>query len=248
MPLIRINKYLSICGVTSRRGAEALIGERKVTINDKTITELGVMVDPEKDVVRVNGTEIHPVAKYVYVILNKPGMTMTTLHDPFHRRTIVSCLKRLDHRVYPVGRLDYDAEGLLLLTNDGDLAFRLAHPRYGVPKVYEARVAGRFTEEDAERIRRGIKLDDGAVGRAQVSILGFVGSQTRIRLVLTEGRKREVKQLCKSVGHQVKHLCRVEYAGIPLRNLRPGQWRFMTSAEVARLCSLVGLDGRKAEP
>jgi pseudouridine synthase len=241
MALIRINKYLSICGVTSRRGAENLIARKQVTVNDDTVTELGTVVNTEIDQVKVDGIEVRPVTEKVYVALNKPRMTMTTLHDPFKRRTVLHYLKGLDHRVYPIGRLDYDAEGLLLLTNDGDLAYGLAHPRFQVPKIYEARVEGRFTREDAERIMQGIKLDDGAIGHAEVSILGFVGELTRIRLTLTEGRKREVKQLCKSVGHPVKSLCRVEFGGIPLKNLKSGQWRYLTSSEIARLRRLVGL-------
>jgi 23S rRNA pseudouridine2605 synthase len=242
MSLVRINKYLSVCGVTSRRGAETLISEKRVTANDITVTELGAVIDPETDVVKVDGVVATPVEKKVYVALNKTRMTMTTLHDPFKRRTIVYYLGQLEQRVYPVGRLDFDAEGLLLLTNDGDLAYRLAHPRYQVPKIYEARVQGQFTREAADRIQGGIVLDDGATGRAEVSILGFVSDSTRIRLTLTEGRKHEVKQLCKKVGHPVTHLRRVEFAGLNVRSLKPGQWRYLTPSEVDQLRALVGLD------
>ena len=240
--MIRINKYLSMCGVTSRRGAEVLVSEKRVTVNDQTVLELGTIINTETDTVRVDGVESRPVSQKVYVALNKPTMTMTTLHDPFKRRTILHFLRRLEHRVYPIGRLDYDAEGLLLLTNDGDLAYRLAHPRYQVPKIYEARVTGQFGPASAALIEEGIKLDDGAVGRASVAVLGFVGQFTRIRLTLKEGRKREVKQLCKKAGHPVKNLRRVEFAGIALKNLRPGQWRYLTSREIARLREMVSLD------
>jgi pseudouridine synthase len=239
--LIRINKYLSLCGITSRRGADALISEGKVTINDHTLEERGAVVDTERDVVKVDGAEARPVDEKVYVLLNKPAMTMTTIHDPFKRRTVVDCLKGLRQRVYPVGRLDYDAEGVLLLTNDGDLAYRLAHPRYQVPKIYEALVVGRFTQESVDRIKRGIKLEDGATGHARVSILSYSADQTRLRLILTEGRKREVKQLCKLVGHPVKWLRRVEFAGIQLKQLKPGQFRQLTRSEIDRLHQLVGL-------
>ncbi|MFH1303392.1 MAG: pseudouridine synthase [Planctomycetota bacterium] len=240
--MTRINKYLSICGVTSRRGAEAYIKAKRVTINDNTVAKLGVIVDEEKDIVKVDGVVIQPVSELVYVTMYKPRMVITTLHDPFKRSTVMHYLKALKHRVYPVGRLDYDAEGALVLTNDGDLAYRLAHPRYQVKKIYEARVRGHLLIEDAERMKNGIRLDDGAIGKAeQVSILGFVGKMTRIRLVLTEGRKREVKQLCEKVGHQVELLVRVDFAGITLRNLRPGEWRHLTDREVSRLKHLVGL-------
>jgi len=241
MSLIRINKYLSMCGITSRRGADALIGEGRITINDQTLQECGAIVDTETDVVKVDGVETLPVKESVYVVLNKPVKTMTTLHDPFKRRTVVDYLKGFKHRVYPVGRLDFDAEGILLLTNDGDLAYRLAHPRYGVTKIYEATVEGRFTRDKSDRLKRGIKLDDGATGRARVSILSYGSQQTNIRLILTEGRKREVKQLCRKVGHPVRRLRRVEFAGIQLKNLKTGQFRNLTRGEINRLRQMVGL-------
>ena len=230
-----------MCGVTSRRGAEALINEQRVTVNGEIVTALGTVIDPDKDEIQVDGQKVALVEQVVYLALNKPRMTITTLHDPFKRRTILHYLKKLEHRVYPIGRLDFDAEGILLLTNDGDLAYRLAHPKYQVPKVYEARVSGKFTPEAGKQIAAGIKLDDGAVGHAETAVLAFVGNETRLRLVLTEGRKREVKQLCRNVGHPVKRLRRVEFAGIPLKNLKPGQWRYLTAAEVVRLKQMVEL-------
>lgn len=242
MSLTRINKFLSMCGVTSRRGAEALIAEQRVTINDQVVTVLGTMVNTETDVVKVDDRPVSVVEKLVYVALNKPRMTITTLDDPFRRRTILHYLKDLEQRVYPIGRLDYDAEGILLLTNDGDLAYRLAHPSYRVQKVYEVQVSGQFTKDKGDLIQAGIELDDGAVGRAEVAILGFVGNQSRLRLVLTEGRKREVKQLCRKVGHPVKRLRRVEFAGIEAKGLKPGKWRRLTTAEVQRLRRLVKLE------
>ncbi|MCP4684064.1 MAG: rRNA pseudouridine synthase [bacterium] len=240
--MIRINKYLSMCGVTSRRGADVLIASGRVEINGSTVSELGTLINEETDVVKVDGVEASPVAHKICVAMNKPRMTITSLHDPFKRRTVLHYLKRLDQRVYPIGRLDYDTEGVLLLTNDGDLAYRLAHPKYQVSKIYEARVAGQFDQDKADQIKAGIELEDGKIGHADVSVLGFVGKMTRIRLTLTEGRKREVKQLCQKVGHPVKHLCRVEFAGVLLKNLKPGQWRLLSSREVDRLYGMVGLE------
>lgn len=239
--MIRINKYLSLCGVTSRRGAEALIAEGRVVINESRLEKAGAVVDENTDIVKVDGVIVSPVDVKVYVLLNKPASVMTTLHDPFKRKTILNFLKKLPDRVYPVGRLDFDTEGVILLTNDGDLAYRLAHPRYQVPKVYEALVKGQFSRENAEKVLRGIKLEDGATGRARADILGFVKSMTRVRMTLTEGRKREVKQLCKAVGHPVEKLRRVEFAGITARNLNSGEWRYLTSSEISRLKSLTGL-------
>jgi 23S rRNA pseudouridine2605 synthase len=239
--LVRINKFLSLCGVTSRRGAEALIEERLVTVNDITVDKVGTIINEESDIVKVEGVEVRPVREKVYVLLNKPPNVMTTLSDPFKRKTVINFLKKLQHRVYPVGRLDYDTEGVLLLTNDGDLAYRLAHPKYQVPKVYEALVEGEFRKEDCAKIQAGIKLEDGAIGKARVDILGFLRGASRIRLTLFEGRKREVKQLCKAVGHPVERLRRVEFAGITTRNLKPGDWRFLFPSELSRLMEMVDL-------
>ncbi len=238
--MIRINKYLSVCGVTSRRGAEALIAEGRVKVNGAVLAAVGAVVDETKDVVLVDGVEAKPVETLVYVVFNKPPNVMTTLKDPFRRKTVLSYLKKLASRVYPVGRLDYDTEGVLILTNDGELAYRLAHPKFQIPKIYEARVKGQFKPEDAARIASGLELSDGAVGKAQVDILGFVKTSTRIRLTLTEGRKHEVKQLCKLVGHAVEQLRRVEFAGIRASGLAIGEWRHLTPTELSRLRKAAG--------
>jgi 23S rRNA pseudouridine2605 synthase len=239
--LIRLSKYLSLCGVTSRRGAEVLVAEGRVTINDLTVEKIGVIVDETADVVKVDGADVTPVTQKVYIVLNKPQRVMTTLYDPFRRRTVRHFLKKLRHRVYPVGRLDYDTDGVLILCNDGDLAYRLSHPKYRVPKVYYAKVSGNFTRADVIRIQRGIQLEDGAIGQAQVDILGYGKGITRLRLTLTEGRKREIKQLCKAVGHPVKHLRRIEFAGVTSAGLKPGAWRYLTPGEVNRLKIVVRL-------
>ncbi|UCE24867.1 MAG: rRNA pseudouridine synthase [Candidatus Zixiibacteriota bacterium] len=239
--MIRLNKYLSLCGVTSRRGADALIVEGRVTVNDSRIEELGTLIDESIDVVKVDDMEVWPVAEQVYVVLNKPPGVMTTLKDPFGRKTIIHYLGDLETRVYPVGRLDYDTEGVLLLTNDGDLAYRLAHPKFQVKKVYEARVEGLFTSEAASQIERGIKLEDGNIGRGKVRVVSQQKNVTKIRLELTEGRKREVKQLCRATGHPVMQLRRREFAGITARGLKLGKWRHLNMAEVRSLKELVNL-------
>jgi pseudouridine synthase len=240
--LIRISKFISLCGVTSRRGAEILIKNASVTVNDNVPDKLGMIIDPEVDVVKVDGTIIKPVETKLYILLNKPKKAMTTLHDPFKRRTIAHFIKNLKHRVYPVGRLDYDTEGVLLLTNDGELAYRLAHPRYGVKKIYEAVVAGEFKREQSMQISRGVKLEDGKIGRAKVDILGYRKNATAIRLTLVEGRKREVRQLCKGVGHPVKSLKRVEFGDISAKGVKPGSWRKLTEGELNHLREIVGLE------
>jgi pseudouridine synthase len=232
-----------MCGVTSRRGSEALIAKGRVAVNGVTIDKMGTIVDDAADEVKVDGTVVAPVKEKVYLVMNKPRMVMTTLFDPFRRKTVRHFLKKMPHRVFPIGRLDYDTQGVLLLSNDGDLVYRLAHPKYQIRRVYEARVRGHFKPESAAAIEQGIRLDDGAIGRARVDILSFVRESTRIRLVLTEGRKREVKQLCKKVGHPVQELTRTEFAGIKARNLPPGRWRHLKPAEVDQLRAEVGLTG-----
>lgn len=244
--MIRISKYLSLCGVTSRRGAEALIKEGRVTVNDQIPEKVGTIIEQDKDVVKVDGTIISPVKSKIYILLNKPKKVMTTLHDPFRRKTVADYIKNVNNRIYPVGRLDYDTEGVLLLTNDGELAYRLAHPRFRVKKIYEAVVQGEFRRDDSLQISRGIKLEDGNIGKAVVDILGYQQKTTRIRLTLTEGRKREVKQLCKGVGHPVKALRRAEFGGITAKGLMAGSWRKLTPGELNYLRELVGLKAVQA--
>lgn len=230
-----------MCGVTSRRGAETLISEKRVTVNDSTVEELGTVVLPDRDIVKVDGVAVTPVTRNSYVLLNKPIRVMTTLHDPFKRTTVANLVAGVSERVYPVGRLDYDTSGVLLLTNDGELAYRLTHPKYGVKKVYEATVLGKFTLVQVREITSGVRLSDGAMGRAEVRILGHLKNQSRIQLTLTEGRKREVRQLCLAVGFPVRKLRRVLFGGISSHGMKTGDWRFLTSREVADLKRQVDL-------
>ena len=240
--MIRINKFLSLCGVTSRRGAEQLISEKRVTVNDVTIDRLGTIVDEENDVVKVDGTVAGLTRKKFYVLLNKPKMVLTTLHDPFKRKTVQYYVKTLGARVYPVGRLDYDTEGALILTNDGELAYRLAHPKYEIKKIYQALVVGAFTADHAAEVSKGIKLDDGHIGHAEVEILDSIVRRSVVRLTLTEGHKREIKQLMKAVGHHVIDLRRVEFAGLRVDDLKPGRWRHLNHLEIRKLKDMVGIE------
>lgn len=239
--MIRINKYLSICGVTSRRGAEKLIEEGKVTVNDNVVEGPGTIIDEEHDVVKVNGVVAEPVKKKYYILLNKPKNVLTALSDPFRRKTVAHFTRKVPGRVYPVGRLDYDTEGALLLTNDGDLAYRLAHPKYMIDRIYHAVVEGAFSSEDTKQIEKGIKLEDGHTAQAQIKILNVGINTSKLEVTLREGHKREVKQLMKAVGHPVKQLKRTEFAGLRVDDLRRGRWRFITHLEVRHLKELVDL-------
>ena len=224
---MRLNAYLARAGVASRRGADELIKAGRVTVNGEP-GQLNTFVE-SRDRVQVNGhlVELQALA---YVLLHKPAGVVTTAHDPQGRRTVVDLVEH-PARVVPVGRLDADTTGALLLTNDGELAHRLAHPRYEVEKVYEAEVEGEPSEAALEQLRSGIELDDGPTAAAQARMLG----PTRVELSLHEGRKHQVKRMLAAVGHPVTRLHRSRYAGLTLEGLGPGESRELTGAEVTRL-------------
>jgi 23S rRNA pseudouridine2605 synthase len=229
---MRLNAYLARAGVASRRGADELIKAGRVTVNGQP-GQLNTFVE-SRDRVQVNGHPVEP-QPLAYVLLHKPAGVVTTAHDPEGRRTVVDLIENAS-RVVPVGRLDADTTGALLLTNDGELAHRLAHPRYEVEKVYEAEVEGEPSDETLERLRTGIELDDGPTAPAGARRLG----PNRIELSLHEGRKHQVKRMLAAVGHPVTSLHRTRYAGLTLKGLGPGESRELTGAEVTRLRSGYG--------
>src|SRR5689334_10089868 len=226
---MRLNAYLARAGVASRRKADELIKAGRVTVNGET-GQLNTFVE-RRDRVEVDGK---PVAaqQLAYVLLHKPAGVVTTASDPQGRPTVVDLVK-LPERVVPVGRLDADTTGALLLTNDGPLAHRLAHPRYGVEKVYEVEVEGEPDDDALERLRTGVELEDGPTAPARVRRL----QPSTLELTLHEGRNRQVKRMCEAVGHRVRHLHRSGYAGLTLEGLEPGQWRELEPSEVALLRS-----------
>jgi len=234
---IRLQKVLSQAGVASRRAAEKLIADGRVTVNGKTILTMGVKVDPGKDEIRVDGRRIKGVSQPRYLLLYKPAGYFTTRSDPQRRRTGLDLLTGVREYVYPVGRLDYDTEGLLLLTNDGELAARLTHPRHGVARTYEARVAGMPDREAIERLRNGIPLDGHRTLPADVVLLNQ-GRRDRdgvLRLTIREGRNRQVRRMCEAVGHPVQHLKRTRFGTLADRRLKPGEWRELAPREVEAL-------------
>ena len=230
---MRLNAFLARAGVASRRGADELIKAGRVTVNGGP-GELNTFVE-QTDVVRVDGRELGKQALR-HVLLNKPRGTITTASDPSGRPTVVELVKG-DVRIVPVGRLDRDTTGVLLLTNDGPLAHRLAHPRYGIEKTYVAEVRGEPSDETLAALAEGIQLDDGPTAPARVSRL----APSRIELVLHEGRNRQVRRMFEAVGHPVDRLRRSGYAGLGPGRLRPGDWRDLTRDEVRRLRRSVGL-------
>jgi 23S rRNA pseudouridine2605 synthase len=227
---VRLNAYLARSGVASRRKADDLIKAGRVRVNGEP-GQLNTFVGAD-DRVEVDGA---PVAKQrlAYVLLHKPPGVVTTARDPQGRRTVVDLVAH-ESRVVPVGRLDADTTGALLLTNDGELAHRLAHPRYGVEKVYEAEVEGRPGEDALRRLREGVDLDDGRTAPADARVL----APSRVELILHEGRKHQVKRMLEAVGHPVTRLHRSRYAGLTLEGLEPGAWRELEPSEVERLRSV----------
>jgi len=226
---VRLNAYLARAGVASRRAADELIKSGRVRVNGEP-GQLNTFV-AHRDRVEVDGKEV-AAQRLAYVLLHKPAGTVTTARDPQGRPTVVE-LVDLPERVVPVGRLDADTTGALLLTNEGQLAHRLAHPRYGVEKVYEANVEGEPDERALERLRSGVDLEDGRTAPAQARLLG----PSTIELVLHEGRNRQVKRMCENIGHPVTRLHRSRYAGLTLEGLEPGRWRELEPSEVKRLRS-----------
>ena len=229
---MRLNAYLARAGIASRRGSDDLIKQGRVKINDEP-GQLNTYVHPG-DRVEVDGQPVAP-QQLTYVLLNKPTGTVTTASDPQGRPTVVQFVDEVPERIVPVGRLDADTTGALLLTNDGALAHRLAHPRYGVEKVYEAEVDGHPSAEAIRRLEAGIELDDGVTAPAQARVL----QPSRIELTLHEGRKHQVKRMCLAIGHPVRRLHRARYAGLTLEGLQPGQWRELEPSEVKRLRTLL---------
>lgn len=236
---MRLQKYLAECGVASRRASERLIEAGRVNVNGAVAT-IGQSVNPHADHITVDE---HPVAQdeKVYIVLNKPKDVITTAKDTFGRKTVLHCVAGVKTRVFPVGRLDKDVEGVLLMTNDGELSHRLMHPSYQVDKVYLAWVRGKMRPETAIRMEKGVLLEDGPTAATKAVILGQGVHTTQVRLTLREGRKREVKRLCAAVGHPVRQLQRVSFGGIRAKGLRPGEWRYLTATEVSRLYHKVGL-------
>ncbi|MCX4245776.1 pseudouridine synthase [Paraliomyxa miuraensis] len=239
---VRLQKLLARAGVSSRRGGEALITAGRVMVNGQVVTELGIRVDPSKDEVAVDGRVIQRQAP-VYLVMNKPDgvvCSAETTVDERGRPTVVSLIRGIDERVYPVGRLDFHTRGVLLLTNDGDLAARLTHPRHKVPKTYHAKFQGQLQPEDLQALSMGVTLEDGTRTRplAEISVIKDTQTNTWAQLTLTQGLYRQVRRMGDAIGHPVLKLIRVSFAGVTADGLPEGDWRLLRDDEVARLRGL----------
>jgi len=233
----RLQKILSQAGIASRRASERLMLDGRVTVNGTTVRELGTKADPSRDDIRVDGRRLKMPERHRYILLNKPRGYVTTRSDPQKRPTVIDLLAGVREFVYPVGRLDYDSEGLLLLTNDGDLAARLTHPSHGVARVYEAAVLGVPDAHDLRRLARGLVIDGRRTAPAEIRLLPAARptETTTLQITLREGRNRQVRKMCEAIGHPVDHLKRIAIGPLRDGRLRVGRWRDLTEDEVRKL-------------
>ncbi len=235
---VRLQKVLAAAGVASRRAAEAMISEGRVEVNGRLVTELGTRVDPDRDVVRVDGSRIPPPRRHAYLVLNKPRGVVSTLSDPQSRLTLADFVAGRRERLFHVGRLDTDTEGLLIMTNDGEFAHRLAHPSYEIPKTYLAEVSGVVSRATLRRLRAGIELDDGPVKPNAVKLISTAADRSLIKITLHEGRQHIVRRTMEAVGHPVRRLSRIGIGPVRLGDLSVGELRDLTQEELGALLDL----------
>ncbi len=238
---VRLQKVLAAAGVGSRRHCEELIGQGRVEVDGEVVRRFGARVDPRRQVIRVDGRRIPASEDLVYLALNKPAGVLTTMSDSRGRPTMADLLGDTTERLFHVGRLDYDTEGLMLLMNDGDLAHRLAHPRFGVPKTYLADVPGPVSRDLARQLLTGIELDDGVATADKFRVVERAGSRALVEITLHEGRKHIVKRMLAAAGHPVGRLVRTQVGPVSLGALRPGMTRRLSTKEVGDLYAAVGL-------
>ena len=239
--LQRINRILSLAGVTSRRKADDLIRAGRVTHDGRVVKELGTRAIWGKESIKVDGKEIPKPSARIYLMLNKPFAYISALSDPAGRPIVADLIKEIEERVYPVGRLDFDSLGLLLLTNDGEWAYRLTHPSYHVPRTYKATVEGRITAEVLNTLKKGVQLEDGFSGPAKISLLQRNEEKSVIRMTITVGRSRLVRRMLEAVGHKVIQLIRIGFGNFDLGDLKIGKYRHLETHEVETMKKMVGM-------
>lgn len=232
---MRLQKFLALCGVASRRAAETLMAQGRVSVNGIPAQTPGCKINPEIDSICVDQKPIHLPEKKVYIMLHKPAGYVTTTKDNFQRKTVLDLIPEDLGRLYPVGRLDYDSCGLLLLTNDGDLTQRLTHPRHEISKTYKALVAGRPSAHALQTLRDGLLIDGRRTHPAHIVLQDTAGKNTRLLITIHEGRNRQVRKMCSAVGHAVISLCRIAEGPVQLGDLPEGTWRHLTDDEISLL-------------
>jgi pseudouridine synthase len=232
---MRLQKFLSRAGIASLRRSEVLIQEGRVSVNDKTITKLGTKINPDIDRIKVDNKNVFLTPKKIYILLNKPIGYITTANDPKYRPCVMDLLKNVKTRVYPVGRLDKDTEGLLLLTNDGDSTYALTHPKYEVEKEYFVRINGTLDAKNIEKLSQGILLEDGLTSPAKINDVKSINGQSTFKIIIHEGKKRQIRRMIEAVGHEVVELKRIRISQLKLGNLPLGKFRYLTSEEIDTL-------------
>jgi len=238
---MRLNKFLALSGIASRRSADILIETGRVSINGRAVTELGIRVDEAKDKVAVDGKPVKIIKEFVYILLHKPISYLVTRSDNFGRPTIFDLVREYKDIIRPVGRLDYNSSGLLLMTNDGELAFRLTHPRYEIIKTYRVQCQGEVSDEKIAQLEKGIELPEGKTAPAQIEVLSRTERLSRLDIAIHEGRKRQVRLMFQSLGNRVISLKRIKFGNLVLKDLPEGKYRHLTDAEISGLKKGVGL-------
>ena len=237
---MRINKYLARSGIASRRNADALILQGRVKLNGKLVKKPGVQVQEGKDIVKVDGKVISPETGSYYIMLNKPAGYLVSSRDPHHKKLVTSLLREYKGKVFPIGRLDRESSGLLLFTNDGELAFRLSHPRFAVEKTYEVVCQGAITDSTLKTLQKGIILEDGPTAPSRLKLVHKAISTSVVRITIHEGRKRQVRRMFKKVGYPVLSLKRIAFGGLNLGSLEEGKFIHVKKSEIKKLRLLVG--------
>ncbi|RBP45584.1 pseudouridine synthase [Garciella nitratireducens] len=235
---MRLQKFLAYCGIGSRRKCEQYIKEGKVKVNGQIIKQLGFKIDPEKDNIEFNHSPIQMYEKKVYILLNKPVGYITTVKDQFHRKTVMTLVNNINERIYPIGRLDYNTEGLLLMTNDGTLTYCLTHPKYEIEKEYIAWLKGIPSKEKINAFKNGLKIEDYITFPTDFTILKKNRGNALVKIIIHEGRNRQIRKMCDKIGHPVISLKRIRIGKILLGDLPTGKWRYLTNIEKNYLLSI----------
>lgn len=237
---MRINKYIALCGVASRRKAEELIIQGRVKVNDKVITELSYKVDEKNDIVKVDDKLIKTEEKLIYIILNKPEGYITTVKDQFDRPSVLDLVSDIKERVYPIGRLDYETSGLLILTNDGNLTYKLTHPKHEIDKTYIARVKGKLTKEEIQNFKNGLKIEDYTTAPSKLKVIKYDEQRdsSLLEIKIHEGKNRQVRKMCKAINHPVLRLRRSAMGKIKIGDCEIGKYRYLTEDEIKYLKNL----------
>lgn len=236
--LVRLQKFLAEAEIASRRKAEEYILDGRVKVNGVVVAELGTKVDEEKDIVEFDNEIVKKNEKNVYIMLHKPEGCVTTAKDQFDRKTVLEYLENVKERVYPVGRLDYDTSGLLILTNDGDLTYRLTHPKHNVEKTYIAKVKAVPTKEEMQKFEKGLYIDGHKTAPAKIFVAKNEGGLVSLKIIIHEGRNRQVRKMCEAINHPVIHLKRIATGKLFLGELKKGEYRYLTNEEIKYLKSL----------